>query len=288
MTGRLGIIGTPLAHSISPAMHQAALDHYALDMTYEAWEVPIGGLQNFFREMRTSDTGIQGCSITVPHKELAIEFLDETSEDARRAGAVNTVVNTQGRLSGYNTDGAGFLRALQSEAGVSPAGKRVLILGAGGAARGVLMALSALDPSSITIANRNSDRANNLVKQLKRQSKGRADAMSLTDRKLPDTALNADLIIQCTTVGMRHGPDEGGLPLAAAHIPPTALVYDLVYNPAETPLMRVAAACGAQVLGGLSMLVHQGAIAFEMWTGRPAPVDVMFEAARSALPGQAS
>ncbi len=287
MTGRLGIIGFPLAHSISPAMHQAALGHHGLDMTYEAWEVPIGGLQNFFREARTSDAGILGCSITVPHKELAIEFLDETSDDARRAGAVNTVVNSQGHLSGYNTDGPGFLRALQSEAGISPAGMRVLILGAGGAARGVAMALSSLEPSSITIANRTSDRAKNLVKQLKRQWKGRAEAMSLTDRKLPDAALNADLIIQCTTMGMHHGPDEGGSPLAAAHIPSTALVYDLVYNPVETPFLRGASAVGAQVLGGLSMLVHQGAIAFELWTGRPAPIDVMFEAARSALPGQA-
>ena len=223
-----------------------------------------------------------GINVTVPHKESVIPYLDEVDDWATEAGAVNTIVNRNGRLTGHNTDGYGFLQGLKDGASFEPAGQRVLVLGAGGAARGVVQALLREGISQLLVANRTLPRAEPLVRLA--QARGvPAQAIPLAWNELSLAAVASDLIVNCTTLGMAHGPNPTVAPLMMYQIPPTSLVYDLVYNPLETPLLREAARAGAGILGGIQMLVHQGAASFEMWTGNPAPVPVMLEAAAKAM-----
>ena len=280
MSLKLGIIGYPIGHSISPVFQQAALDHCGIDGSYQAYQVAPESLQEFFQGLR--QPGFLGINVTVPHKEAVIPYLDEVDDWAMAAGAVNTVVNRDGRLSGHNTDGSGFLRALKEGAGFHPQGSRVLVLGAGGAARGVALALVRDGVAGLTVANRTLERAERLT-ELAQAAGVQCQAIPLSGQELTDAAAAADLIVNCTTIGMSHGPDETGSPLSASQIPSTALVNDLVYNPLETPLLREAQRAGAKVLGGIHMLVYQGAASFEMWTGRDAPVGVMLEAATKAM-----
>ena len=280
MTQRLGIIGYPIGHSISPIFQQAALDHLGIDATYEKWEVTPEGVGDFVNGLRVPDS--LGINITVPHKQAVIPFLDEVDEWATAAGAVNTIVNHDGHLSGHNTDGPGFLRALLVETGYDPKGTRALVLGAGGAARGILLALARGGVDSMVIANRTLERAETLAK-LAKDNGVKSEAISLSGDALTDAASDADLIVNCTTVGMSHGPDEHGSPVAAAQIPATAIVNDVVYTPLITPILKEAAAAGATALGGLHMLVYQGVLSFQMWTGVDAPVDVMLAAATAEM-----
>ena len=276
----MGIIGYPIAHSISPIFQQAALDHCGIDATYQAFEVAPDQVGRFVGELRRE--GAWGINVTVPHKEAVIPHLDQVDDWATAAGAVNTIVNRDGRLTGHNTDGLGFLRALQDEGGFVPEGSRVLILGAGGAARGVVLALSRAKAASLIIANRTVERAQ-LLAELAQSANTEGIAIPLDGGAVTEAAGTADLIVNCTTIGMSHGPDEVGSPLPAASIPSTVLVNDLVYNPLETPLLKAAAQAGAACLGGILMLVYQGAASFEMWTGQDAPVAVMLEAATKAM-----
>ena len=283
MPATLGIIGYPIGHSISPIFQQAALDHCGIDATYQAYEVAPDQVGRFVGELRRP--GTLGINVTVPHKEAVVPHLDEVDDWAAAAGAVNTIVNRDGRLTGHNTDGLGFLRALQDEGGFVPEGSRVLVLGAGGAARGVVLALSRAKVATLTIANRTLERGQRLA-ELARSADTNGLAIPLDGKDLTEAAAAADLIVNCTTVGMSHGPDEAGSPLPASSILPTVLVNDLVYNPLETPLLKAANQVGAQCLGGIHMLVYQGAASFEMWTGRDAPVAVMLEAAMKAMAGR--
>lgn len=275
----LGIIGFPIGHSISPVFQQAALDALGVDGVYGRWEVPPDGVGEFLRGLR--DGGARGVNVTVPHKEAVIPLLDEVDDWAAAAGAVNTIVNRGGRLTGHNTDGLGFLRALREEAGFEPAGQTALILGAGGAARGIVLALARAGVGRMVIANRTIARAERLA-ALAQHNGVPASAVELSPRGV-DAASDAALIVNCTSMGMLHGPDESGSPLPAAAIPPGALVNDLVYNPLRTPLLQAAETAGAATLGGLGMLVYQGAASFEMWLERPAPTAVMMQAAAAEM-----
>ncbi len=278
MPQRLGIIGHPIGHSISPLFQQAALDAIGFDGAYEAWDVAPDGVGEFVAGLRAP--GTLGINVTVPHKEAVIPFLDEVDDWASTAGAVNTIVNRDGRLTGHNTDGIGFLRALRDGAGFDPRGRDVLVLGAGGSARGVVYALARAGIAQLFIANRTLERAERLA-SIAIDSGVAAEAMVLSDA--PGATREVSLIVNCTSMGMVHGPDEDGSPLSAADIPSTVLVNDLVYNPLETPLLREAARAGAATLGGIQMLVYQGAASFEMWTGHDAPAAVMLEAATAAM-----
>ena len=282
MTSRVGVIGYPIRHSISPVFQQAALDHCSLDAVFTAWEVEPGELTAFMAGVRSPD--MWGINVTVPHKEAVMRHLDRIDGWAEMADVVNVVVNEGGRLSGYNTDGVGFLRALEEHGRFSPEGRRVLILGAGGSAKAVALALAGRGVAAMTIANRSLDRALALARLLEGHCPS-VGAVPLLDpgEAAVEAAMGSDLLVNCTTLGMRHGPGEGRSPLPAGCIPPHALVYDLVYNPPETPLIREAATAGALALGGLPMLVYQGAAAFQLWTGREAPVEVMMRAAKAAL-----
>ena len=280
MTKRLGIIGYPIDHSISPIFQQAALDYIGIDAIYEKWEVTPEKVGDFVNQLRAPDS--LGINVTLPYKRAVIPFLDEVDEWATSAGAVNTIVNQGGHLSGHNTDGPGFLQALLNETGYDPKGTSALILGAGGAARGILLALVRGGVESIVIANRTLERAGELSR-LSYDYGVASEAISISGDALNEAANSADLIVNCTSLGMSHGPDELGSPMSAAQIPGTAIVNDLVYTPMLTPMLKEAAKAGATTLGGLHMLIYQGVLSFKMWTGQDPPVDVMLDVATKEM-----
>ena len=277
---QLGIIGCPLGHSISPIIHQAALDYLSIGLKYGRWEMTKNQLAEFMLLLRTRD--FLGVNVTVPHKIAVIPYMDEIDSWANRVGAVNTILQRDNRLHGYNTDGVGFLRSLKEEGHFNPCGKKVLIIGAGGAARAVVIALADEGVSEMIIANRTIEKCHDLAK-LARLSKVDAKEMVLEKHTLALLARDKTLIVNCTIMGMKHGDLEEETPLLADGISPDALVYDLVYNPTETPLLRQARIAGATPLGGLGMLVYQGAASFQIWTGVEAPAEVMYTAAKKAL-----
>ena len=278
MTKLLGILGFPLRHSVSPVFQQAALDHHGLDVRFEAWECHPQDLEQAIQVLKGPE--YLGANVTVPHKEEACACVRLT-EDGKFFGAINTIVKRDGEMWGYNTDGYGFLKGL-AEGGFRPEGKSVLILGAGGSARAVALTLERERVASITIANRTAERARSLASVLGPWIE-EARAIPLEGAALREAASKADLIVNCTSLGMRYSAREGRSPLAAEMISRDALVYDLVYNPPETPLLKEAKKAGAKTIGGLPMLIYQGARAFGLWTGREAPTELMFRAARRAL-----
>ncbi len=284
MVKHLGIIGYPLAHSISPAFQQAALDNYGLPVRYEAWPTAPEALRERVGSLRGGD--YLGANVTIPHKERVAQMVDSVDSWAQVVGAVNTIVKTGRDLVGYNTDADGFLRSLRKDVGFEPRGGSVLVLGAGGAARAAVFGLAREGVAGMTIANRTLDRAQSLAAEVS-DSVAEAGAVALGDESaVRRAAAGAQLIVNATSMGMSHGEGEGSTPLKADLIPPSALVYDMVYTPRETPLMIEAQKVGARAIGGLSMLVYQGAASFELWTEREAPVRVMFHAAEKALSAQ--
>lgn len=278
----LGVIGYPLEHSLSPLFQQPALDHLGLDIRYEAWPTPPDRLAQTVAGLRAPDR--LGANVTIPHKEAVIPLLDELDELARRTGAVNTIVNRQGRLLGHNTDVEGFLRALRQDAAFEPAGRRALVAGAGGAARAVVAALIEADAASITVINRTFSRATRLVEEL-RPGDGRTELRALPDiyASWIASAVGCQLLVNCTPVGLAGTPEEEESPVPIDAIPAGALVFDLLYRPDETRLMAAARRRGARVLGGLPMLIYQGAASLQLWTGVEPPVDIMSKAVRRAL-----
>jgi len=286
MTQYISIIGYPLKHSLSPGFQQAALDYCQLDIRYEVGETEAEDLPSEINRLRQPQN--LGANVTVPYKEAVLHLVDEVDNLASLIGAVNTIVNRDGKLVGFNTDAPGFLRALRENANFKPADKRALILGAGGAARAISFALLWEKVSSLAIANRTLVRAEALVDSLARYAvdrKMRTEVIALPwqGSKFREAIEHCQLIVNCTPLGMKYSSQEEQSPLSAALIPKGALVYDLVYNPSETPLLRMAREAGASVLSGLPMLVYQGADSFKIWTHRGAPLDIMFRAAREAL-----
>ena len=282
MTQLVGIFGYPLGHSISPAFQQAAFDHYSLPVRYLAWPTPSDRLEEETARLRGER--YLGANVTVPHKERVRDYLDDIDPWARSIGAVNTIVREGDNLVGYNTDAYGFIRSLRERGEFDPPTKRVLLLGAGGAARAAAFGLANEWVASLTIANRTFQRAELLADDV-RSSLHHVVAIPMTEAALEEACASADLIVNSTSVGMSHSDEEERTPLKASIIPSTALVCDMVYNPPETPLLREAARAGARTLGGLSMLIYQGAAAFQRWTGKDAPIEVMFRAAEQALAG---
>ena len=280
MAIQLGIIGFPIGHSLSPVFQQAALDYIGIDATYSTWEIREENLNTFIDGLRSPS--IQGINVTVPHKESVLPLLDHVDEWALQAGAVNTIVNRNGILYGYNTDGIGFIKGLRHNRPFDLQGKTVLIIGAGGSARGVVRALANESVGDIIIANRTLSRAQSLS-TLSMGLGVSAQAISLDWQELSLAAVKSELIVNCTSVGMAHTSEFGLSPLLLQQISPNSVVYDLVYNPIETQLLKEAAQAGAAVISGIKMLVYQGAASFELWFDRPAPVDVMLESADKAI-----
>ncbi len=254
-----GIIGNPVEHSLSPAMHNAAFERLGLNYAYLAFRVE--DVEGAIRAVRA--LGIRGLSVTVPHKVSVIPHLDEIDPVARSIGAVNTVVNDAGRLKGLNTDWTGFVRSL--EAHVPAAGRRVALLGAGGAARAIAFGLKAKG-ASLTILNRAEEieMARSLAAEIgcPHGDLGRLDAVDA-----------ADIVVNATSVGM--APLEDRTVVDPARLRPEQVVIDIVYNPMETRFLREAKARGCRTVPGCEMLLLQGVTQFELWTGKPAPVDLM-------------
>ena len=271
---RVGLIGWPVEHSVSPAIHNAAFEALGLPWRYALIPTAPDRLEQELANLRSG--GFRGANVTVPHKQSVIPYLDEISEAARAIGAVNTIVAEDGRLKGYNTDADGFWRALR-EVGYEPAGKSALVLGAGGAARAVVYAL-ARGGCRVAIWNRRAERASSLALDMRRANVTLSVVARLSDLELAAV----DLLVNTTPVGMWPHADASPWP-EALPMPEHWLVFDLVYNPVETRLLAQAKAAGARAIGGLAMLVHQGALAFELWTGQSPPTDVMLAAAAESL-----
>lgn len=286
----IGLIGYPLKHSISSYFQQAALDYCQLDIRYEKWETRPEELESSIKKLREPEN--IGANVTVPYKEAILPLLDEVDNTASLIGAANTIVKKDDKLLGFNTDAHGFIDALYKEGHFEPEGKRAVVLGAGGAARAVSFALVQNKISSLTVINRGLERAKILVSSLRSYaehslSDWRVDLSVLPWQSLssPQTFHYCHLIVNCTTIGTKYSPQEGQSPLSIEVIPRDVLVYDLVYNPCPTPLLQLAQKAGANILGGLAMLVYQGAASFELWIGKKAPVDIMFKRAREMLIG---
>ena len=288
MTKLIGLIGYPIKHSVSPYFQQAALDYYHLDIRYEAWETNPEKLEAVVAGLREPRN--LGANVTVPYKEAVLSLLDEVDDLAGLIGAVNTIVKRDNRLLGFNTDAHGFLEGLRQEGHFDPEGKRVVVLGAGGAARAVCFALVREKVSSLIIINRTPLRAETLAESLRSymaEAGLKTDLTTLPGQNVSsgEAFARCHLIVNCTSVGMKHSSQEGKSPFGIEVIPPGVLVYDLVYNPYPTRLLELARKAGANILGGLAMLVYQGAASFELWTGKKAPVDIMLDKARKVLIG---
>jgi shikimate dehydrogenase len=266
-----GLIGFPVEHSLSPAFQQAAFDALGLDVRYELWPTADDEMPERVASLRAEE--YLGANVTVPHKERAFALMESVSDIARRAGAVNTIVKRDGRLHGENTDVPGFLAPLQQR-GFDLRRMSAVVLGAGGAARGVVVALQSVGCPRIVVANRTIERAERLAAELG----GSLRISGLDDALIPHLE-SADLLVNATALGWQGDR----LPLAETTLralPPTSLVYDLTYR--ETPLLRAAARLGYPTLDGLEMLVAQGAESFRLWTGQEPPLALMLAAARTA------
>lgn len=266
----LGIFGDPVAHSLSPLMQNAALREAGIDAVYLPFHVLPDNLPQAVAALRPLN--ILGVNVTVPHKEAVLTLLDEVDENARLIGAVNTIVNRAGCLHGFNTDGAGFVQSLAGDLDFDPAGRRVLLLGAGGACRAALVALAQSGAAWIGVANRDPARARLLVDSFASRFPGTAFAHLPLASSLWEQALGAsDLVVNTTSLGL-HGEE---VPLPWACVPKKCCIYDMVYRRGGTPLWHAARAQGHPVADGLGMLAAQGERAFTLWTGRKPPFGVM-------------
>lgn len=277
-TGLVALLGHPVQHSLSPLMHNAAFAAGGQNLVYLAFDVEPGDLVAALAGLKA--LGFRGANVTVPHKEAVIPYLDVVDPVAARIGAVNTIVNEDRCLKGYNTDGSGFLRSLE-EAGFDPAGKRAVILGAGGAARAVAFALATAGCGSLVLANRTPERATELAGALAGAGLPAPVVYRLGDAGMRSEVEAADLVLNTTSLGMWPRVEE--TPLPPDWFRPGQWVYDLVYNPLETKFLAGARRRGCRVISGLDMLLYQGAAAFTLWTGREAPVAVMDRVLREAM-----
>ncbi|MBC8249713.1 MAG: shikimate dehydrogenase [Anaerolineales bacterium] len=274
-TKLVGLIGYPVEHSLSPAMHNSAFTALGLNWCYVPLPVPPERVGEAIAGLRA--LGFVGANVTVPHKEAVMAYLDHVTPEAQAIGAVNTIVVREGRSIGYNTDWHGFLTAL-NEGGFDPHGKRAVVLGAGGAARAVVYALAQAE-AQVTVLNRTPARARALVQDFSPLFPSSSLlSLPLALQTLEEQTAEAHLLVNTTPVGLWPEVDQSIWPEDLT-FPSHLAVFDLVYNPRQTKLLQQARAAGAKAIGGLGMLVHQGAAAFELWTGEKAPVEMMYEAA---------
>ena len=278
MTKRVVLIGHPVAHSLSGAMQQAAFDAAGIPATYELWDRPPLELADAIAELRSDD--FLGANVTIPHKEKATGLVDRLTEEAHATGAVNTITREGKRLVGHNTDVPGFRVALETLVGKQRMPRTAVVFGSGGGARAVVHGLVAEGFQRVVVFNRHLHRAEALVRFFARS----AAHMELRAMPWHESIIEAELaktkvLVNATSVGL-HGDES---PIPTELLPPDLLVMDLIYNPPRSRLLREAAAAGCQVLNGEVMLLHQGAAAFTLWTGQPAPVELMHEKLAAGL-----
>jgi shikimate dehydrogenase len=272
---QVGLIGYPVSHSLSPQMQQAAFDALGIEARYVLWETQPGTLAQRIASLRSP--GVLGANVTIPYKEDVVSLLDEYDAAAVKIGAVNTIVNRDGRLVGYNTDAAGFIRALTDFTGCAfdCHGKKAVILGTGGAARAAAVALLENGVGELALLGRTHRRVDALVNHLRAMDSGnkRVSGASLGGAEANRFLSAADLLVNATPVGLRM--DDEVLLVDIDLLQAGAFVMDMVFNSSQTRLLGAAHARGCHVLNGLAMLLYQGALAFELWTGRAAPVEPM-------------
>ena len=268
-TGVVGILGHPVGHSLSPRMHNAAFMTQGVDMVYLPFDVPPQRLLEAVVGLRALN--FRGANVTIPHKEAIVRLLDEVVESALRIGSVNTVVNEDGRLIGYNTDRSGFASALRSVHAEGPAGLTCFVAGAGGAARAVVAALTEEGAREIRVCNRTFERAVALCSQA--ASWGTAVCVAVPEDEAASAAAGCDLLVNATSVGLTSSIKESAVPVDNLHS--KQIVLDLVYGTSATALVREAKARGAIAIDGKEMLVMQAAGSYELWTAQRAPLDVM-------------
>jgi shikimate dehydrogenase len=277
-TTLVGVIGSPVAHSLSPLLHNAAFGALGLGDTWRsfAFEVAPGQAAAALDEMR--EAGVVGLSVTMPHKADVAGLVDECSEVAHRLGAVNCVTNTAGVLHGTNTDGEGFVASLARGAGFDPAGKSCLVIGAGGAARAVVLALAGAGSTRVAVLNRTPERAGRAAEL----AGDVGTVVGPSEASVRSAVADADLVVNATPVGMAgvDAPGQSWL-VAPTLLGPGQLAVDLVYAPRPTRWLQEAAVAGAATLDGLGMLVHQAAAQLRRWTGSEPPVEAMWHAAEA-------
>ena len=271
-TAVYALIGDPIDHSLGPTIQNAAFRSTEIDAVYVALRVTRRSLRDAVKGLRAS--GVKGFNVTAPHKVTVQPYLDMIDPLADAIGSVNTVINEKGKLRGYNTDGVGALRALE-EAGVSPDGKSVLIFGAGGASRAITYTL-AQHASSIRLVNRTFAKSKQLVLRIRRRFHIDVQCASISDRMLKDFVEQSNIVVNASSMGM---DGVSSPPVAVEWLRDDQCVFDIVYKPPHTKLLELASLAGAKSVNGLDMLVNQGACAFELWTGKRAPIIEM----RSAM-----
>ncbi|HET9856546.1 MAG TPA: shikimate dehydrogenase [Chthoniobacterales bacterium] len=277
---RLGVFGDPVEHSLSPEMQNAALKHCKIDMQYARFHILPDELREATDLIRKLE--FIGVNLTIPHKISALELLD-VDENAKRVGAVNVVKVEGGKLRGFNTDGRGFARAIREEFSVDLRDLRVMLLGAGGAARAIALQCAKENCERLVIANRSFEKAQKLADELRDFFTGpkvlgpvaRLQAIPLEEAAIRFQIGNVDLVVNTTPVGLNRGDAS---PIPARLLAPHLMIYDTIYSAERTPLLSAAVEAGARGANGLSMLLHQGALAFEIWFQREAPIDVMRKA----------
>jgi shikimate dehydrogenase len=284
---RLGVLGDPVEHSLSPQLQNAALRHDKIDMQYARFHIRADELGEALKRLR--DLQFVGLNLTLPHKLGAPEFIDWLDDDAKQIGASNVIKIENNRLRGFNTDGRGFARAIREEFSVDLRDLRVMILGAGGAARAVALECAKSHCERLVIANGAFEKGERLAERLRNFFEGpkvfgpvpRLQAIPWEEAAFQFQIANLDLVVNATPVGLNPGDPS---PLSARLLAPHLMVYDTIYSDARTPLVSAALEAGARAANGLSMLLHQGALAFEIWFERIAPLEVM----RKALGGSGS
>jgi len=265
-----GVLGNPVEHSLSPAIHNAAFQKLGLNYVYLAFRVE--NLEGAIRGIRALGN-VRGFSVTIPHKVAVIPFLDEVETTAKHIGSVNTIVVENGKLLGYNTDGSGALRAL-TDAGVALKGQRVLIVGSGGAARAIAFALAGKTSiERLTILGIEEIERRHLADDLRAKTAVSIEEAHLTDATLGEAIKDSHVLLHCTPLGMSPNIDRTCVPAGLLHASLT--VMDIVYNPLETRLLREAKAAGCRTIRGLDMFLNQAVAQFELWTQQSAPADVM-------------
>ena len=272
-----GIIGDPIEHTLSPVMQNAAFREMGLDYIYLPFKVAEGNLSEAIDGLRALN--MAGINVTIPHKVVVIPLLDDIDGLAGYIGAVNTIVNQGGSLKGYNTDASGFYQALTANK-IEVSKKKIVILGAGGASRAIAFIL-ADKGAELTILNRSLDSAQTIAERVFQTLRTEIKVGKLTVKNLEPVLDEADILVNTTSLGM--SPDLTETPVPARLLKKELVVFDIIYNPLKTRLIKEAEKEGARVLNGLEMLVRQGAAAFELWTGLKAPIEVMRKAARDAM-----
>ncbi len=273
-----GIIGYPVKHTYSPAMHNAAFRSLGINAVYVPFEVKPGDLKESLACLRSA--GVRGFNVTVPHKENVIKYLDEVDREASLIRAVNTIVNEDGRLKGYNTDGKGFISSLEEDLAVTPKGKRFFILGAGGASRAISFSLALKGARRIVLVDTVREKAIKLAKSLAKIDTCEVIALKRDRLAMKEMLMNTDVLINATPCGMK---DTDPRVIEPELLHKRLRVVDVIYNPGATKLLRDAGGKGAAVSNGTGMLLHQGLIAFRLWTGRKPPVEVMRRALKRTL-----